>query len=112
MKPSKTMKVMKTMKVAKVMRRKKAMKAMKVGRRWLVLAGKRVKTSGGLKKEDLMKNKRGKVVSKKSHAQGKKAFAAIKKWTTAVAKAKAALHITGFVAVGGKSPQGKALYAK
>merc|ERR1719163_2773364 len=96
----------------KAMRRKKAMKAMKVGKKWLVLAGRRVKTSGGLKKEDLMKNKRGKVVSKKSHDIGKRRFAAIKKWSAAVSKAKEALHLTGFVAIGGKSPQGKALYAK
>merc|ERR1719235_1801118 len=42
----------------------KAMKAKKVGRKSLVFAGTRVKTTGGLKKQDLTMNKRGKVVSK------------------------------------------------
>jgi len=31
-------------------------------------------TSGGLTRSHLMKNKRGKIVSKKQHAQGLKAF--------------------------------------
>merc|ERR1719420_1598808 len=34
----------------------------------------------GLKKQDLTMNKRGKVVSKKMHANGKKAFSHIKAW--------------------------------
>merc|ERR1719460_1631155 len=44
-----------------------------------------------------MKNSRGKVVSRKSHAAGKRTYA---------------LNLRGFVAINGKSPQGKALYAK
>lgn len=35
-------------------------------------------TSGGLYKDDLMKSKRGKIVSKRRHEQGKKAFENIK----------------------------------
>jgi hypothetical protein len=31
-------------------------------------------TSGGLKKKDLMKNKHGRIISKKKHALGKKAL--------------------------------------
>ncbi|CAK0897787.1 unnamed protein product [Prorocentrum cordatum] len=77
-----------------------------------VLKGAKVKTSGGLTKDSLMKNKRGKVVSKKKHAAGKKLFASVKKWAECVAKARAALGLKGFVAVNGKKPEGKALYAK
>merc|ERR1712224_405340 len=40
----------------------------------VVLRGGKEKTAGGLTKAMLMKNKRGKAVSKKSHAAGKKAF--------------------------------------
>merc|ERR1712146_308175 len=37
---------------------------------------------GGLKKTDLMRSKTGKIVSKKANANGKKAYAHIKGWTT------------------------------
>eukprot|EP00971_Amphidinium_carterae_P259133 5142527-Amphidinium_carterae.1 len=37
----------------------------------MVLKGAREKTSGGLKKDALMKNKRGKIVSKRAAAAGK-----------------------------------------
>merc|ERR1712046_231967 len=77
-----------------------------------VLKGKKVKTSGGLTKDMLMKNKQGKVVSKKKHADGKKKFAGIKKWTECVTNARKALGMKGFVAINGKKPEGKALYAK
>merc|ERR1712183_469388 len=87
-------------------------KAKKVGRKWLGFAGTRVKTSGGLKKEDLTRNKRGKVVSKKMHANGKQAFSRLKAWNVAVSKARQALGVHGFIAIGGKKPDGKALYAK
>merc|ERR1712159_19159 len=75
-----------------------------------VFRGTKVKTSGGLKKSDLMKNKNGKVVGKKAHAAGKKAYKHISKWTTAVNKARKALGVKGFCAVGGKSAKGQALY--
>ncbi|CAK0804893.1 unnamed protein product [Prorocentrum cordatum] len=77
-----------------------------------VLKGAKMKTSGGLTKDKLMKNKRGKVVSKKQHAAGKKNYAGLKKWTECVTKARSALGLKGFVAVNGKKPEGKALYAK
>merc|ERR1719295_175619 len=73
----------------------------------LVFRGSREHTVGGLKKENLTKNKHGKIVSKKRSAKGKKS-----KWIVAVGKARAALKIKGFAAVGGKSSQGKALLAK
>ena len=52
------------------------------------------------------------VVSKKMHANGKEAFSYIKAWHVAVKKARQALGVNGFVAIGGQRPEGKALYAK
>ena len=96
----------------KAMKAMKAMNAKKLGRKSLVLAGTRVKTTGGLRKRDLTKNTRGKVVSKKMHAHGKQAFSYIKAWHVAVKQARQALGVNGFVAIGGQRPEGKALYAK
>lgn len=45
-----------------------------VGSKSQVFHGNAKHTSGGLKKDDLMKNKRGRIVSKKKHALGKLAF--------------------------------------
>ncbi len=45
-----------------------------VGSKLQVWKGEAQKTGGGLKKDDLMKNKRGKVVSKKKHAHGLKMY--------------------------------------
>merc|ERR1712060_124554 len=78
-----------------------------------VLSGRKQKTQSGLAKEGLMKNKNGRIVSKKSSARAKKAFSkTIKAWTDAVKAARKALGVTGFVAIGGKSAAGRALYAK
>merc|ERR1712014_186197 len=79
-----------------------------------VFKGRKAKTSGGLTRESLIKNKRGKVVSKKKSLvaaknASKSGFSA---WGKAVKKARESLNITGFVAVNGRTPQGKALYAK
>ncbi len=49
----------------------------------------------------------GKIVSKKAQANGKKAYKRISKWTAAVQKARKALNIKGFQAVGGKSAKGQ-----
>lgn len=46
----------------------------KVGSKLLVWRGCRHHTKSGQKKSDLMKNKRGKIVSKKQHAAGVKAL--------------------------------------
>merc|ERR1719205_156364 len=90
------------------MRRKmKAKKVSKVGKKWQVLKGTRVKTQGGLQKSDLTKNKSGKVVSKKMSMRGKK-----NAWMAAIQKARKALGVKGFVVIGGSSPQGKALLGK
>merc|ERR1711904_444579 len=93
----------------------KAMKAMKVSviakgkySKSIVLRGDKEKTYTGLKKSDLMKSKTGKVVTKKQHAAGKKAYKHIKGWTEAVQKARKELGVKGFVAV----KKGSALYKK
>merc|ERR1719265_51938 len=66
----------------------------------------------GLTKASLMLSSTGKVVSKKQNAQGKKAYKRIAALTKAVREARKTLGVTGFVAVNGKTAQGKALYAK
>merc|ERR1712039_623527 len=80
----------------------------------LVLRGSKAKTSGGLTKADVMKNKQGKLVSKKRSSLMRKRFhgSTIERWVKALSSARKALSISGFVAVNGKSAQGKALYAK
>merc|ERR1711862_699289 len=78
----------------------------------LVLRGSKIKTVGGLTSDKLIKNKRGKVVSKRQSAAGKRAYGNIKAWTQAFMAARKALHVQGFHAVNGKSLQGKALYFK
>lgn len=40
-----------------------------------VWEGKQVATASGLRRSDLMENARGKIVSKRKHAQGKKMYA-------------------------------------
>merc|ERR1719416_110581 len=79
-----------------------------------VFRGTKVKTSGGLKKTDLKKNKNGKVVSKKASdaAKKKKGYSKISKWGKATSLARKQLNIKGFCAVGGRTAQGKALLAK
>merc|ERR1719229_193881 len=106
------MKSMKAMKAMKAMKSMKAMKkAMKVGKKFSVLKGNKERTSGGLKKSDLVKSKSGKVVSRKASAAGKKAYANIKGWTAAVQKARKELGIKGFVAVKKGTPLYKAAKA-
>merc|ERR1719223_1389200 len=78
----------------------------------LVFRGSRERTVGGLKREALMKNIRGKVVSKRASANGKRRYRNIEDWVESVLEARRALHVSGFVAINGKSLQGKALYVK
>jgi predicted flap endonuclease-1-like 5' DNA nuclease len=99
----------------KVMKRK-AMKKSNIAKGKLakssVFRGTKEKTSGGLTKISLTKNKRGKVVSKKAHSAGQKAYKNISAWTKACQQARKELGVKGFCPVGGKTAQGKALYAK
>merc|ERR1719330_838299 len=84
------------------------------GKKFQVFNGGRVKTNGGLKKADLMKNKAGKVVSRRaSHrAKNSKGAKKILAWGAATKSARKALGIKGFCPVGGKTRQGQALLAK
>merc|ERR1712113_952881 len=102
-----TMKAMKKVKKVSIIAKGKRAKV-------AVFNGKKAKTVGGLTRETLVKSKRGKIVSKKASASAKKAFkeSALKKWSDACQKARKQLGIKGFCAVNGKTPQGKALYAK
>merc|ERR1719386_35677 len=97
------MKAMKAMAAMKAMRamKKKAVSKIAKGKmaKSVVFRGSKAKTASGLAKTDLVQNKRGKLVSKKQAANGKKAYANIKGWTVAVQKARKALGVKGFVAV-------------
>merc|ERR1719231_779691 len=104
MKATKTMKAMKKKAVSKIARGRFA--------KALVLRGTKQKTVGGLTADKLIKNKRGKVVSKRQSAAGKRQYKNIKPWVEAFIAARKALHVQGFHAVNGKSLQGKALYFK
>merc|ERR1719245_218097 len=101
MKAMKAMKVMKAMKAMKVMKAmkamKKAMKAKKVSKiakgkfaRSLVFKGIKEKTKTGLQRQDLMKNRSGKIVSKKASAAAKKRYqgSQLQKWIKAVSTAR------------------------
>merc|ERR1719160_226334 len=104
-----------TMKKAmrKVMKKKKVSKVAR-GRfaKVQVFRGSKEKTSGGLTKDSLMRNKRGKVVSKKMNAKGKRAFKNVETWVEAFMQAREMLRVEGFHAINGKTLQGKALYYK
>merc|ERR1712066_1024852 len=97
----------------------KAMKAKRVSKvargcfaKALVLRGSKEKTAGGLTRDALTRNKRGKIVSKRASAQGKHRYKNIEAWVESVVAARKALQMQGFVAINGKSVQGKALYVK
>merc|ERR1712238_17138 len=117
------MKTMKAAMKAKVMKKAKAMKkkAMKKSviakgkmAKAMVMRGSKEKTSGGLKKDSLRKNSLGKIVSKKASDCAKKRFAgsAFQKWIKACQAARKELGLKGMVIMGGKTAQGRALYAK
>merc|ERR1712060_622409 len=111
MKKSTTMKnAMKTVKAMKAKRVSTVAKG-KLGRAQ-VLRGTKERTSSGLTKDKLMKNKSGKIVSAKQSAAGKKMYSNIKAWNECVAQARKALNLKGFVAINGKKAEGQALYAK
>merc|ERR1712072_1132259 len=94
---------------------KKAMKKSVIAKgkraRSVVFRGNKSKTQGGLTKDKLMKNKAGKIVSRKASAAGKKAYSNIKGWTVAVQKARKELGVKGFVAVKKGTPLYKAAKA-
>merc|ERR1711957_44236 len=110
-------KAMKKVKVMKAMK-KKAMKKSVIAKgkmaKAMVMRGSKEKTGGGLKKESLRKNKGGKIVSKKASDHAKKRYAgsALQKWIKACQAARKELGLKGFQPMGGKTAQGRALYAK
>merc|ERR1719266_2242678 len=90
---------------------KKVMKAKRVSKiakgkfaKAVVFRGSKEKTTGGLTAAMLMTNKRGKIVSKKSHANGLRQYRTIKSWSESVVAARKALAVAGFVAINGKTP--------
>merc|ERR1719408_128369 len=98
--------------MAKAMKAMKAMKKSVIAKgklaKLVVFRGTKEKTVSGLKKTDLMKNKRGKIVSKKAHASALKRYANVKGWIAAVQKARKALGVKGFSAI----KKGTPLYIK
>merc|ERR1719456_718663 len=93
-------KAMKAMKAAKAMKKKSVSKVAKGSHaKSMVLRGSKAKTVGGLTAKDLVRNKWGKVVSKKASASGK-----ARPWIVALKKARAALKIKGFCAIKKGSP--------
>merc|ERR1711918_18224 len=99
---------MKAMKAMAAMKAMKAMKKKPVSARLAkrhAFAGKISKTATGLTKSDLVKNKNGKVVSKKKVALAKSHFGG---WLSAVAKARKALNVKGFSVI----KKGTPLYNK
>ena len=104
--PMKKVVAMKAAKAGKAMKAKRVSKIAK-GKfaKAMVLRGSKAKTSGGLTKDGLFKNKRGKIVSKKMSAASKKRFASgLGKWSKAVQKARSILKLKGFVAIKKGSP--------
>merc|ERR1719159_2257403 len=95
----------KAMKAMKVMKKKKRVSKIAKGRfaRALVLRGKKEKTVGGLTSTMLIKNKYGKIVSKKASAAAKK-----NKWAQAIKSARNELKLKGFVPI----KKGAPLYLK
>eukprot|EP00413_Alexandrium_margalefii_P009978 CAMPEP_0204531014 /NCGR_PEP_ID=MMETSP0661-20131031/10938_1 /ASSEMBLY_ACC=CAM_ASM_000606 /TAXON_ID=109239 /ORGANISM="Alexandrium margalefi, Strain AMGDE01CS-322" /LENGTH=128 /DNA_ID=CAMNT_0051537141 /DNA_START=56 /DNA_END=442 /DNA_ORIENTATION=- len=118
--PMKAMKAMKSMKATKAMKGMKAVRGRrgtsKIARgkraRSSVFRGTKEKTIGGLTRDKLMKNKRGKVVSKAASAAARKRGSHFECWGRAVSAARKAMGITGFCVVGGESVEGRALYLK
>merc|ERR1719453_2243414 len=106
----KAMKAMAAMKAMKAMKKKAVSKIAK-GKfaKALVFRGSKVKTASGLTKGDLLKNKAGKIVTKKQVAKGKALYAKYaKNWISALMKARKTLGVKGFAAV----KKGTPLYAK
>jgi hypothetical protein len=87
-------------------------KAMKKGSKRQVFKGSRAMTQGGLTKASLIKNKRGKVVSKAASVVGEKNYKNISAWTKALLEARAALvSEPTFIPCGGQTAEGKRLLA-
>eukprot|EP00411_Alexandrium_monilatum_P104007 CAMPEP_0175773102 /NCGR_PEP_ID=MMETSP0097-20121207/72910_1 /TAXON_ID=311494 /ORGANISM="Alexandrium monilatum, Strain CCMP3105" /LENGTH=154 /DNA_ID=CAMNT_0017083513 /DNA_START=57 /DNA_END=522 /DNA_ORIENTATION=- len=71
-----------------------------------VFNGKKLKTVGGLRVCDMMRNRYGKIVSKRASARAK-----LNIWSKAISAARRALGITGWVNIN-QGPKGVAIYQK
>merc|ERR1719382_369055 len=100
------MKAMKGKRVSVIARGKRARAA--------VFSGRKEKTLSGLTASKLMRNSRGRIVSKARSALSKGRYAkGLGQWISAVMGARKALDVSkGFVPINGKTAEGKALYAK
>merc|ERR1712173_40794 len=94
----------------KVKKPKRVTRKMQTGSYIKVWNGSAKFTKGGLTKDQLMKNKRGKIVSKKMFAKGQ-ALKGKSSWMAAVVQARKELGITGFCLMN-RGAQGVALYNK
>merc|ERR1719270_11340 len=97
------------------MKKKKVMKVKvkKTGKKWQVFAGTRDKTTSGLKKEDMMQNKTGKIVSRKKSLLAKSRFgSSVKPWLECTQKARKDLKIVGMCPIGGKTELGQRFYQR
>lgn len=81
-------------------------------RRFMVFSGRRQKTTGGLTKESITKNKRGRYVSRKQQAHGLKMYQNVRGWNVAFRDARTQLNCQGFVAINGRTLLGQALYVR
>merc|ERR1712086_353360 len=121
--PAKAMKVMKKAAMKRRAMKAAAPKAMKAMKKKVIsarlarrhaFAGKINKTKTGLTKSDLVKNKMGKIVSKKASLRAKK-LNSFGPWLAALKKARAELKIKGFSVIKKGTPlykRAKELYSK
>merc|ERR1719232_766642 len=97
------MKAMKAVEAMKTVMKAKKVKNVAEGKyaRSVVFKGNKEKTKSGLHKDDLIKNRTGKIVSKKASAAAKKRYqgSKLQKWTKALSAARKELKITGCVYV-------------
>merc|ERR1712173_201759 len=80
-----------------VRRRRRRKQKIRRGSKRRVWSGTADQTTRGLEKNKLMKNKRGKVVSKKQYAKGVTRYKKLRPWVNAFMKARKNLKIKGFV---------------
>ena len=84
--------------------------------KFMVLKGSKAKTSGGLTKDKLSLNKKGKIVSRKASEASKARFhlggRSWRQWHEAVAVARKQLNVSGFVLINGPTIEGKAIFKK
>ena len=99
--------------VRKARKAKKAKRVSVVGNKRQVWNGTRERTIGGLTKNDLMKSKSGKIVSKKQalRAKGNMKKNGLGKWMAAVKQVRKEMGLKGFVAIKKGTPYYKRVRA-